>query len=78
MFIRKVMQDEFGAIVISIILGLGLAAMFQRACSGDGCMIVKAPKLDELRRYTYKLNDSCYKYSPEVVPCPWKGRRDND
>ncbi len=70
MFMRKMMQDNTGTMLVSIILGLGLAALFQRACKGDGCVIVKAPKLAEVQQYTYRMDNSCYKYTPEAVPCP--------
>lgn len=70
--IKRFMQDKVGSIVISIILGLGLAAMFQRACKGDGCVVIKAPNMKDVQKYTYRVDQSCYKYSPEVIPCPLK------
>lgn len=69
--IKNVMDDKFGSVLISVILGLGLAALFRRACHGDSCMVVKSPPLSDLRKYTYRMDSQCYKYSPEVVPCPW-------
>ena len=71
MFVRKIMQDDVGSMVVSVILGLGLAALFQRACKGDACRVIKAPKMSEVQRHVYQVDaDSCYKYTPEVIPCP--------
>lgn len=72
MHLKKLANDHLGSIVISVILGLGLAALFQRVCTGDSCVVIKAPSLADVRKYTYKLDQSCYKYTPEVVPCPLK------
>ncbi|OYV74829.1 MAG: hypothetical protein B7Z66_15140 [Chromatiales bacterium 21-64-14] len=69
MFVKKMMHDKFGSIVISVILGLGLAAMFRRACTGDGCIVVKPPDRKEVDDYVYRIDKSCYKYTPNVVPC---------
>jgi hypothetical protein len=70
MQIKKIANDSLGSIVISVILGLGLAALFQRVCKGDSCVVIKAPSLADVRKYTYKLDKTCYKYSPEAIPCP--------
>ena len=67
---NRVLKDGTGSVIVSIILGLGLAALFRRACKGGRCIVVKAPKLEELRRFVYKVDDDCFKYTPHVVPCP--------
>lgn len=67
--VNKVMEDSTGSIIISVILGLGLAALFRRACKGGRCIVVKSPKLDDLNKFVYKVDDDCYKYTPHVVPC---------
>jgi hypothetical protein len=72
MQVKKVLQSQAGSILISVLLGLGLAAMFRRACSGDGCLVIKAPNLSEVQKHLYKVESDCYKYTPEVIPCPRK------
>jgi hypothetical protein len=69
MIIKRMLSDKFGSIMISVILGLGLAALFRRVCSGDGCVVVQAPSEKEMRDYVYKIDASCYKYTPNVVSC---------
>lgn len=70
MYVKQVANSPMGSIIISVIFGLGLAALFQRACHGDSCIVVKSPSLKEVDKYTYKIEQSCYKYEPEVIPCP--------
>ena len=69
MIVKKLLRDKFGSIVVSVILGLGLAALFRRACSGDGCIVVKPPDHKEVDEYVYNIDKSCYKYTPNVIPC---------
>ena len=39
------------------------------AVCGDGCVVIKAPSEKELRDYVYKVDSSCYRYTPNVVDC---------
>ena len=73
MLLKRVMTDPFGKILVSVILGLGLAALFRRVCTADGCIVVRAPSAKEVDNYVYKIDTSCYKYTPNVVPCQRKG-----
>jgi hypothetical protein len=67
--LKKVLKDPFGAIIVSVILGLGLAAVFRRACNGNDCVVVRAPNAKELDKYVYQIDQACYKYTPRVVQC---------
>jgi hypothetical protein len=40
-----------------------------RVCKGDGCMVIHAPNEKEIRDYVYKVDQTCYKYTPNVVEC---------
>ncbi len=74
MEIKRIAHDNTGSLILSALLGLGLAALFRSACRGDGCVVVRAPNLAEVQRHTYQVSqDACYKYTPEVVPCPRRG-----
>ena len=53
----------------SIILGLGLAAMFRKACHDNKCIVVKGPSTDETNRFYYKVGDDCYKYNRVDASC---------
>ncbi len=74
MQIRKIARDRTGSIMISVILGLGLAALFRHACTGDRCVVVRAPDLSDVQRHVYRVSpNACYTYTPEAVPCPRPG-----
>lgn len=67
--INKVLSSEFGAIVVSILLGVGLAALFKTACKDGKCIVINSPPSSETDKYFYKVNDDCYKYSPVAAEC---------
>jgi hypothetical protein len=69
---KNFINSEIGQIVISIILGVGLAAIFRKVCNGSNCVVIQGPKRSEIEKYYYKLNDDCYKYSPYPVSCDVK------
>ena len=69
MALKELLHSDAGGIVISIILGLGLAALFMKACSGPNCVVVKGPDPSEVAKYVYKIRDDCYKYDPYITPC---------
>lgn len=69
MGVKEVMDTDIGSIMVSIILGLGLAAVFRRACKDNRCIVIKGPKVEEVQKYTYKVDDQCYKYVPQVTSC---------
>lgn len=62
-------KSEKGRILLSIILGFGLATMFRKACMGAECIVVQGPPMKEIRAHTYRIDDECYKYTPVVTKC---------
>lgn len=69
MQVTKLLQTKSGSIVISIILGLGLAALFRRACKNNTCIVVKGPNTDDVQKFYYKVNNDCYKYEAVISEC---------
>lgn len=67
--IEHILESERWQIVISIVLGLGLAALFQQACSGDNCLIIKGPPMQEIEKYYYKIDNECFKYKHVPTKC---------
>ena len=66
---KEVMDNRVGSIVVSVILGVGLAALFRRVCTDGNCVVIRAPKSGEVDKYFYKIGKDCFKYTPFVVEC---------
>jgi hypothetical protein len=68
-FLEDTMKSSSGCVVISVVLGLGLATMFQRVCGDGGCVVLQGPSRDEAEKYIWKSDSRCYKYSAVPAPC---------
>jgi hypothetical protein len=69
MYIRRLIYSNFGRIVISILLGLGLATIFRKVCKERKCLVFKAPKISEVKGQVFKFDGKCYKYREEATKC---------
>jgi len=67
--IKKIFYNDFGAILISIILGIGLASLFRKACKDRNCFIFKGPPLDEIKDNIYKYEKDCYTFNENLIKC---------
>ncbi len=65
----KLLHSEVGKILVSIILGLGLATLFRRVCSGKNCLNFVGPEYKELKERTYRYNDDCIAFKEHAVTC---------
>ena len=67
--INDLLNSKSGSIIISIILGLGLAALFRQVCKDKQCIVIKGPNISETQKFYYKVDDKCYKYTPVIAEC---------
>jgi len=65
----KFVHSETGKIIMSILLGLGLASLFRTICKDNNCLVFHAPPLDDFKDKIYKSNGKCVKYSPVATKC---------
>ena len=69
MYLGKFVHTETGKILMSILLGFGLASLFRTVCKDKNCLIFHAPPLDKFKDKIYKNGDKCYKYNPVSTKC---------
>tara|TARA_B100001093_G_C26754975_1_gene982936 strand:- start:768 stop:1019 length:252 start_codon:yes stop_codon:yes gene_type:complete len=67
--IKSIINSERGKYVISILLGLGLASFFRKACQERNCLVFKAPPMHEIKNKIFGFNDKCYKYNINHAQC---------
>lgn len=68
-YLSKFVHSNTGKIMMSILLGFGLATFFRAVCKGRGCLEFHAPSLDEINNKIYKVENKCYKYIPKASKC---------
>jgi hypothetical protein len=66
---EKFISTKTGKIVMSILLGLGLATIFRSVCKGKNCLVFHAPPLEEFKDKIYKSNGKCVKYNQVASKC---------
>ena len=69
MYLGKFVHTETGKIIMSVLLGFGLASLFRTVCKDKDCLIFHAPPLDKFQDKIYKTGDKCYKYTPVATKC---------
>jgi hypothetical protein len=74
---KDILGSETGIIIFSVILGLGLAAMFRRTCTGDNCVVYQAPEREKIEGKIFAgdidpqtgRTRKCYAFRATMVPC---------
>lgn len=72
---KKLFYTKYGRVLLSCILGLGLATVFRRACRSGNCVVHKIPSRHDIQTKVYKDEGSCFKVSLKEAACD-KGRED--
>ena len=65
----KFVHTETGKIIMSILLGFGLASLFRTVCKDKDCLLFYAPPLDKIKDKIYKSGEKCVKYSHVSTKC---------
>ena len=65
----KFVHTQTGKIIMSILLGFGLASLFRTVCKNKECLIFHAPPLEKIDGKIYKSGNKCVKYSPVSTRC---------
>lgn len=73
--LKDIINSTRGKYVLSLLLGLGLATLFRRACKDRNCLVFKAPKMSEIKGKIFAYGDKCYKYNENNSTC--KKTKDN-
>ena len=69
MHLAKLIHTKMGKVLMSAILGFGLATLFRSVCKGKNCIILEAPPMDEVKDKIFRHQDKCYKFNPVVSKC---------
>ena len=70
--IKKIFLSDFGAILVSILLGFGLASLFRKPCKGRNCIVFKGPPLDKIQDQIFEHEKNCYKFQEHSIKCGGK------
>tara|TARA_B100001093_G_C25998284_1_gene664527 strand:+ start:21 stop:266 length:246 start_codon:yes stop_codon:yes gene_type:complete len=66
---QRLLNSEAGKYIISILLGIGLATLFRKACDNRNCLVFKAPSPDVIKDKIYKYDNNCYTFQENNIQC---------
>lgn len=65
----KFVHTKTGKIIMSIILGFGLASLFRKVCKKYNCIQLYAAPLNKIEGKIFQFGDKCVKYNYETAKC---------
>lgn len=65
----KFVNTRSGRMIMSVILGLGLASLFRKVCKNYNCIQMYAAPLDKVEGKIFQLGDKCVKYNYNTAQC---------
>ena len=69
MNLKRLIASSLGKIILSILLGLGLASLFRKACTDKNCLVFNGPIITDIEGKTYKYGEKCFKYTSSSTVC---------
>lgn len=73
--IKRILHNPIGRILLSILLGLGLASLFHKVCKDKNCIHFHGPVIKEIDKKTFEFDDKCYQYEAVPVTCDDKNKK---
>ena len=67
--LKNFLNSQKGRIIISILLGFGIATLFRKSCENRNCLVFKAPSINKIKDKTFLFDEKCYKYTEKNVTC---------
>jgi hypothetical protein len=71
---KRLLNTPLGRILLSVILGLGLASLFRKVCTEKNCIHFKGAAIKDIDGKVYMHDDKCYKYIATSVKCDSKNK----
>ena len=69
------MKTPSGKIIMSILLGIGLATLFRSVCDDESCTTYVAVKPEDVKDKIIKNNNQCNKYKLETTKSKNNGKK---
>lgn len=69
MYIRRLIYSDIGRYIMSIILGLGLATLFRKACKDRNCLVFHAAPINKVKDQVFKFEGKCYTFEERAEKC---------
>jgi hypothetical protein len=68
--INNLLKNDTGKLIISVLIGLGIASLFKKVCVDENCLIIKSHPKEQIEGQIFKNGDKCVLYNSESLKCP--------
>ena len=69
MNIKRLLYSTYSKILISILLGFGIATFFRKSCNSRNCLNFISPNMKKVKDKVYEFDDKYYKFTPKSTKC---------
>ena len=66
---KRFLYTDVGRNLISVLLGIGLASLFQKVCKDKSCLVFTGPIISDVDGKIIKHGEKCFKYDISSVTC---------
>ena len=66
---NRFLYTDVGKNIISVLLGIGLASLFQKVCKDKSSLIFTGPIISDIDGKIIKHDNNCFKYDISSVKC---------
>ena len=67
--LARLFESRVGCVVLSLLIGCGLAAMFRPVCRSGACVVMRAPPLPATQGRVFRIDDNCFRYERRATAC---------
>jgi hypothetical protein len=67
--LKSFINSGKGKIILSVLLGFGIATLFRRACKDRNCLVFSSPSITKVTNKVFGFNNKCYTYSEKNATC---------
>jgi hypothetical protein len=69
MHLKRLLNTSLGKFFISVLMGLGLATLFRKACNDKNCLTFNGPVISEIDGKVYQHGEKCFSYTSTATAC---------
>ena len=69
MNIHRLLYSAHSRLVISLLIGFGLATLFRKSCTNKKCLKFVSPSANRIKNKVYEFDNEYYKFVPKSVMC---------
>ena len=66
---KRFFYTPVGRIIISLLLGLGIATLFRKVCRDKNCIEFRGPTISAVEGKIFQSDDKCYTYQSRAAKC---------